>query len=310
MDSGQNKPDYGRRGCANAGLDVKFVAGANGGLQHAKFMIVDGSTLAMGSKQTKPELFQIMQDKLVVLDDRVFVVGSGNLSGSAFFNNFEFYVRLTRPDVVGAAAGRGRALRRRADPRARARPHGLERARVRPPLNRPGSAPPRSQKAQHDDEPERRHGRALRRPAAAAPVVRAAIDVDTRLRTARAAVVLAAAVVLGRGRALVGLVAAGDVARGLVAAAAVLARGGIDPDVDLAIGRLRHVARVVVADRSGEARQRPGLAALAPRAAAAPGSSGNPEHANSGSSRRRSRNTADVDARFALDELDILGDDG
>lgn len=51
-------------------------------------------------KQTNAELFQIMHDKLVVVDDRVLVVGSGNWSGSAFFNNFEFYVRLDRPVAV------------------------------------------------------------------------------------------------------------------------------------------------------------------------------------------------------------------
>ncbi|HWB82156.1 MAG TPA: phospholipase D-like domain-containing protein [Nannocystaceae bacterium] len=51
-------------------------------------------------KQTNADLFQIMHDKLVVVDDRVLVVGSGNWSGSAFFNNFEFYVRLDRADAV------------------------------------------------------------------------------------------------------------------------------------------------------------------------------------------------------------------
>lgn len=51
-------------------------------------------------KQTNGELFQIMHDKLVVVDERVLVVGSGNWSGSAFFNNFEFYVRLDRPEAV------------------------------------------------------------------------------------------------------------------------------------------------------------------------------------------------------------------
>jgi phosphatidylserine/phosphatidylglycerophosphate/cardiolipin synthase-like enzyme len=51
-------------------------------------------------KQTNGELFQIMHDKLVVVDERVLVVGSGNWSGSAFFNNYEFYVRLDRPEAV------------------------------------------------------------------------------------------------------------------------------------------------------------------------------------------------------------------
>ncbi len=51
-------------------------------------------------KQTNGELFQIMHHKLAVIDDRVLVLGSGNWSGSAFFNNYEFYTRLDAPEVV------------------------------------------------------------------------------------------------------------------------------------------------------------------------------------------------------------------
>lgn len=52
-------------------------------------------------KQTNPDAFQIMHHKLVVIDDRLLINGSGNWSGSAFFNNYEFYVRHAQPQVVG-----------------------------------------------------------------------------------------------------------------------------------------------------------------------------------------------------------------
>jgi phosphatidylserine/phosphatidylglycerophosphate/cardiolipin synthase-like enzyme len=51
-------------------------------------------------KRTNPAQFQLMHHKLVIVDDAVLVNGSGNWSGSAFFNNFEFYLRWDRPDVV------------------------------------------------------------------------------------------------------------------------------------------------------------------------------------------------------------------
>ncbi len=44
-------------------------------------------------KQTNAEAFQLMHHKLMVADDKVVVNGSGNWSGSAFFKNFENYVR-------------------------------------------------------------------------------------------------------------------------------------------------------------------------------------------------------------------------
>jgi phosphatidylserine/phosphatidylglycerophosphate/cardiolipin synthase-like enzyme len=50
-------------------------------------------------KQTNAELFQLMHHKLMVVDDRVVVNGSGNWSGSAFFKNFENYVRYRDPRI-------------------------------------------------------------------------------------------------------------------------------------------------------------------------------------------------------------------
>jgi len=51
-------------------------------------------------KQTNAELYQLMHHKLVVVDDRVVVNGSGNWSGSAFFKNFENYVRYRDPRIA------------------------------------------------------------------------------------------------------------------------------------------------------------------------------------------------------------------
>lgn len=51
-------------------------------------------------KQTNGDLYQIMHHKLVIIDDRILINGSGNWSGSAFFNNFENFVRYTDSRVV------------------------------------------------------------------------------------------------------------------------------------------------------------------------------------------------------------------
>lgn len=51
-------------------------------------------------KQTNADLFQIMHHKLAIVDGETLLVGSGNWSGSAFFNNWEFYVRNRDGAVV------------------------------------------------------------------------------------------------------------------------------------------------------------------------------------------------------------------
>jgi|GEM_PF-1313179 phosphatidylserine/phosphatidylglycerophosphate/cardiolipin synthase-like enzyme len=51
-------------------------------------------------KQTNADLYQLMHHKLVIVDDTLLVNGSGNWSGSAFFNNYENYVRFTDPRVL------------------------------------------------------------------------------------------------------------------------------------------------------------------------------------------------------------------
>ena len=56
-------------------------------------------------KQTNTDMYQIMHDKLVIVDGRVLVNGSGNWSGSAFFNNYENFIRYTQPSVVQPFVG-------------------------------------------------------------------------------------------------------------------------------------------------------------------------------------------------------------
>jgi hypothetical protein len=51
-------------------------------------------------KQTNPELFQLMHHKLAIIDGKIVVNGSGNWSGSAFFKNFENYVRYKDPRIA------------------------------------------------------------------------------------------------------------------------------------------------------------------------------------------------------------------
>ena len=51
-------------------------------------------------KKTNPELFQFMHNKLAIIDGVRLLNGSGNWSGSAFFNNWEWYVRLQDSGVL------------------------------------------------------------------------------------------------------------------------------------------------------------------------------------------------------------------
>lgn len=54
--------------------------------------------------------YQLMHHKLAIIDGAVVLAGSGNWSGSAFFNNFENFTRLREPHVVRAFEDRFAAL--------------------------------------------------------------------------------------------------------------------------------------------------------------------------------------------------------
>jgi len=51
-------------------------------------------------KRNNADAYQLLHHKLAIIDSKVLVNGSGNWSGSAFFNNFENYVVWQRPDVL------------------------------------------------------------------------------------------------------------------------------------------------------------------------------------------------------------------
>jgi hypothetical protein len=55
-------------------------------------------------KQNNEAAYQLMHHKLAVIDGGILINGSGNWSGSAFFNNYENYVRYTEPEVVNPFA--------------------------------------------------------------------------------------------------------------------------------------------------------------------------------------------------------------
>lgn len=87
---------------ANRGVKVRVIVNAEdrdsiSGNRWNEFFAAGGE---VRYKLTNPEAFQIMHHKLAVIDDKVLFNGSGNWSGSAFFNNFEFFVRYDVPEVV------------------------------------------------------------------------------------------------------------------------------------------------------------------------------------------------------------------
>lgn len=87
---------------AERGVKVRVIVNAADRAEHAgaawNRLFAAGGQIRF--KQTNAELFQLMHHKLVVVDDRVVVNGSGNWSGSAFFKNFENYVRYRDPRIA------------------------------------------------------------------------------------------------------------------------------------------------------------------------------------------------------------------
>jgi phosphatidylserine/phosphatidylglycerophosphate/cardiolipin synthase-like enzyme len=51
-------------------------------------------------KESNEDAYQLMHHKLAIIDGRILLNGSGNWSGSAFFNNYENYVRYEDPRVT------------------------------------------------------------------------------------------------------------------------------------------------------------------------------------------------------------------
>lgn len=87
---------------AERGVKVRVIVNATDRMEHTgpawDRLIAAGGQIRY--KQTNADAFQLMHHKLVVVDDRVVVNGSGNWSGSAFFKNFENYVRYRDPRIA------------------------------------------------------------------------------------------------------------------------------------------------------------------------------------------------------------------
>jgi hypothetical protein len=87
---------------AERGVRVRVIVNAADRAEHAgaawNRLFAAGGTIRY--KKTAPELFQLMHHKLAIVDDRIVVNGSGNWSGSAFFKNFENYVRYKDPRIA------------------------------------------------------------------------------------------------------------------------------------------------------------------------------------------------------------------
>jgi phosphatidylserine/phosphatidylglycerophosphate/cardiolipin synthase-like enzyme len=87
---------------AERGVRVRVIVNATDRAEHTgpawdRLFAAGGS---IRFKKTAPELFQLMHHKLAIIDGRVLVNGSGNWSGSAFFKNFENYVRYKDLRIV------------------------------------------------------------------------------------------------------------------------------------------------------------------------------------------------------------------
>lgn len=87
---------------AERGVRVRVIVNAADRAEHAgpKWDRLFAAGGKLRYKQTNVDLFQLMHHKLMVVDDRVVVNGSGNWSGSAFFKNFENYVRYRDPRIA------------------------------------------------------------------------------------------------------------------------------------------------------------------------------------------------------------------
>lgn len=87
---------------AERGVEVRIVANHGDEDEHvgSRWNRLRNAGGTVRYKSNNGDLFQLMHHKLAIIDDRVLINGSGNWSGSAFFNNYENFVRYARPDVV------------------------------------------------------------------------------------------------------------------------------------------------------------------------------------------------------------------
>ena len=90
------------RNAAKRGVQVRVLVNATDRAEHtgAAWNELAAAGGRIRYKQVNPATYQLMHHKLVIIDGRLMVDGSGNWSGSAFFNNFESYMVIDHPRVM------------------------------------------------------------------------------------------------------------------------------------------------------------------------------------------------------------------
>jgi len=87
---------------AERGVSVRVIVNAADRTEHTgrnwERLFAAGGLIRF--KQNNAEAYQLMHHKLAIIDGRILMNGSGNWSGSAFFNNYENFVRYEDPRVT------------------------------------------------------------------------------------------------------------------------------------------------------------------------------------------------------------------
>ena len=86
------------------GVSVRLVVNEGDRAEHTggSFVRLIEAGAKIRFRRTNEEAFQFMHHKLAIIDGKILINGSGNWSGSGFFNNYENYLRFTEPQVVAA----------------------------------------------------------------------------------------------------------------------------------------------------------------------------------------------------------------
>ena len=90
------------RKAAERGVAIRVIVNASDRAQHSggewTKLVAAGGEIRF--KQRAENLYQLMHHKLAIVDGKLLLNGSGNWSGSAFFNNYENYIAYDRAEVV------------------------------------------------------------------------------------------------------------------------------------------------------------------------------------------------------------------
>ena len=92
------------RNAAERGVKVRLVVNAADEDEHrtGEFALLEAAGGEIRFKRSNADLYQLCHHKTAIIDRTKVLNGSGNWSGSGFFQNYENYVRYTSPTVSGA----------------------------------------------------------------------------------------------------------------------------------------------------------------------------------------------------------------